>query len=105
MRHDTTGAVQLSPREQQIARGVLEGSTNKAIGYALQISEGTVANFVQRMFRELRVSNRTELARWALQNPGATRGQLCRPGLHPSDCACGSPYCAEMSRDHLSLAG
>lgn len=104
MRHEP-GSVQLSPRERAIVRGVLRGESNKNIAGALGIQAKTVANYLHRMNFELQVANRAEMARWVLQNPGATRGETCAPGLHPPDCECGSDYCTEMRGTAAELVG
>ncbi len=53
---------QLSEREQQILRLVCLGSTNLDIAAALEISPFTVKNHVQRIFRKIGVTNRTQAA-------------------------------------------
>jgi DNA-binding CsgD family transcriptional regulator len=53
----------LSPREQQIAKLVAVGKTNREIGEALFISEHTVRNQLVSVFDKLGVSRRTELTR------------------------------------------
>ena len=52
----------LTLREIQILQFVESGSTNREIGNALAISEGTVKGHLRRIFRKLRVSNRAEAA-------------------------------------------
>jgi len=52
----------LSIREQEILERVRAGSTNVEIALALSISPFTVKNHVQRIFRKIGVSNRTEAA-------------------------------------------
>jgi len=42
------------------------GKLNKEIAYELHLSEGTVKEYMNRIFRKLEVKNRTELAVWAL---------------------------------------
>jgi DNA-binding NarL/FixJ family response regulator len=39
---------------------------NKEIAHELHLSEGTVKEYLNRLFRKLDVTNRTELAIWAL---------------------------------------
>jgi DNA-binding CsgD family transcriptional regulator len=98
MRKLPANGVQLSPREAQIVRAVSRGASNKAIADELQIGSRTIANYLYRLFWELRVPNRAALGRWALENPGAMRGEIAARGLHPANCECGSPYCTEMRR-------
>lgn len=52
----------LSDRERQILSLVCSGKTNGEIAEELSISHFTVKNHVQRIFRKLDVSNRTEAA-------------------------------------------
>lgn len=55
----------LSGRERQVAALILEGLTYKQIARRLNISPGTVAQYVQRIFARLTISNRTMLeAMW-----------------------------------------
>jgi DNA-binding CsgD family transcriptional regulator len=53
--------VQLTQREQQIARLISDGLSNKEIGRQLVLSQPTVKTHLLRMFRKLGVSSRTEL--------------------------------------------
>jgi DNA-binding CsgD family transcriptional regulator len=52
----------LSPRELEIARMVMEGHTNKQIGEALFIAPPTVKTHVYNIYKKLGVSNRVMLA-------------------------------------------
>jgi DNA-binding NarL/FixJ family response regulator len=58
----------LSFRERQVVRLVSQAKLNKEIAYALHLSEGTIKEYLNRIFRKLGMSNRTELAVWALTN-------------------------------------
>ena len=51
----------LSTRENEIARLVALGYSNRRVGDELHISEQTVKNHLQSIFRKLAVSNRVEL--------------------------------------------
>ncbi|HWC19074.1 MAG TPA: LuxR C-terminal-related transcriptional regulator [Terriglobales bacterium] len=51
----------LSVRENEIAHLVALGYPNKQIGERLNISEQTVKNHLQSIFRKLSVANRVEL--------------------------------------------
>jgi len=51
----------LSPREHQVARLVASGPSNREIGEHLVISEQTVKNHIQSIFRKLALNNRVEL--------------------------------------------
>jgi|HubBroStandDraft_6_1064221.scaffolds.fasta_scaffold356276_1 DNA-binding NarL/FixJ family response regulator len=52
----------LSFREQQIVALIQQAKTNKEIAYELCLAEGTVKEYLYRIFRKLAVTNRTELA-------------------------------------------
>ncbi len=53
---------QLSPREQEILRGIARGESNKEIARALGIAETTVKIHVQHVLRKLGVSSRVHAA-------------------------------------------
>jgi DNA-binding NarL/FixJ family response regulator len=53
---------ELSFREQQIVALIRQAKTNKEIAYELCLAEGTVKEYLYRIFRKLDVTNRTELA-------------------------------------------
>jgi two-component system nitrate/nitrite response regulator NarL len=53
---------QLSPREQDILRGIARGESNKEIARALGIAETTVKIHVQHVLRKLDVSSRVHAA-------------------------------------------
>ena len=53
---------QLSPREQDILRGIARGSSNKAIARELGIAETTVKIHVQHVLRKLEVASRVQAA-------------------------------------------
>jgi DNA-binding CsgD family transcriptional regulator len=59
--HELSLPVQLSPREQEIARMVANGRTNQAIAGALGISIWTVATHLRRIFAKLAVCSRAEM--------------------------------------------
>ena len=52
----------LSGREQDVLRGLLDGSSNKEIARDLDIRETTVKLHVKTLYRKLDVSNRTQAA-------------------------------------------
>jgi DNA-binding NarL/FixJ family response regulator len=56
----------LSFREKQVVSLVCQAKMNKEIAYELHLTEGTIKEYLNRIFRKLGVSNRTELAVWAL---------------------------------------
>lgn len=53
---------ELTPREVSVLKLISGGRSNREIGSALDITEGTVKGHVHRILRKLRVSNRTEAA-------------------------------------------
>ena len=59
---------QLSPREQDILRGIARGDSNKEIARALGIAETTVKIHVQHVLRKLDVSSRVHAAVIAASN-------------------------------------
>jgi len=56
----------LSFREKQIIDLICQAKLNKEIAYDLHLTEGTIKEYLNRLFRKLQISNRTELAVWAL---------------------------------------
>jgi two-component system nitrate/nitrite response regulator NarL len=52
----------LSPREQEILRGIARGASNKEIGRELGIAETTVKIHVQHVLRKLDVASRVQAA-------------------------------------------
>ncbi|MGP7999232.1 MAG: helix-turn-helix transcriptional regulator [Streptosporangiaceae bacterium] len=60
----------LSPREQEVARLVARGMTNKQIAAALYVSERTAENHVQHILTKLGFSNRSQIAAWSTAEPG-----------------------------------
>lgn len=50
----------LSYRQIQVLRELAKGQSNKQIGYALDVTEGTVKLHMAAIFRILKVNNRTE---------------------------------------------
>lgn len=67
-------ATSLTSRELEILRAVARGLSNKAIADDLWITEQTVKFHLGNVFRKLALSNRTEAARWALDNGVAPSG-------------------------------
>lgn len=52
----------LTAREIDVLRLIAVGRTNREIGMALSIGVGTVKGHLQRIYRKLRVGNRTQAA-------------------------------------------
>lgn len=57
---------QLSPREMQVLRLMVAGKSNKEIGVALCLSEGTIKVHVCKLLKKLKASGRTEAINLAL---------------------------------------
>ena len=53
-------------REKQVVDLVSQGKPNKEIAFRLLLAEGTIKEYLNQIFRKVRVTNRTELAIWAL---------------------------------------
>lgn len=62
------GNICLAARELAILKGLAQGHTNKRIANALGITEATVKVNLKSVLRKLGLSNRTQVAIWALQN-------------------------------------
>jgi DNA-binding NarL/FixJ family response regulator len=58
----------LTFREKQIAQLVCQAKLNKEIAFELHLTEGTIKEYLNRMFRKLELKNRTELAMWTVRN-------------------------------------
>jgi DNA-binding NarL/FixJ family response regulator len=61
LKHRTIGPT-LSFRESQIVTLIRQAKANKEIAYELCLTEGTVKEYLCRIFKKLQVRNRTELA-------------------------------------------
>ena len=57
---------ELTFREKQIIQLVYQAKLNKEIAYELHLSEGTIKEYLHRVFRKVGVKNRTDLAVWGL---------------------------------------
>ena len=56
----------LSFREKQVIHLVAQAKLNKEIAYELHLAEGTIKEYLNRIFQKLGTTNRTELAVWAV---------------------------------------
>ncbi|NRR28989.1 response regulator transcription factor [Oxalobacteraceae bacterium] len=61
---DAAPRLSLSPRLEEVRALLRIGMTNKCIAQQLNISEGTVKNYMSEIFRQLNVTNRTQAARF-----------------------------------------
>ncbi len=64
----------LSPREQEILRALVTGSSNKLIAIKLGITEATVKVHLKTLLRKIDVNNRTQAAIWAMNNGFTAEG-------------------------------
>lgn len=65
-------------REWQIIDRVRRALPNKEIAFELHLSEGTVKEYMNRIFRKLEMSSRTELAVWAATHQDQLQAALRR---------------------------
>ena len=63
----------LSFRERQVVDLICKAKLNKEIAYELHLTEGTVKEYLNRIFRKVGATNRTELAVWAITTQGGAR--------------------------------
>lgn len=59
----------LTPRMEEVRQLVRQGLSNKQIARQLNLSEGTVKNYLTEIFRLLQVTNRTQAARSDIDCP------------------------------------
>jgi DNA-binding NarL/FixJ family response regulator len=59
----------LTLREKQVVALVSQAKLNKEIAFQLHLSEGTIKEYLNKIFRKLDVKNRTDLAVWSLSHP------------------------------------
>jgi transcriptional regulator EpsA len=79
---DGNNVLDLSAREREVLEAVCRGRTNLEIAAALHISPFTVKNHVQRIFRKVGVTNRTQAAaRYAEAVRQATLGLAKQPPI------------------------
>jgi DNA-binding NarL/FixJ family response regulator len=60
--------VSLSPRERQLVELISQGFSNRQIGEALMITEGTVKVYLSKLFKKVGVADRFELAIYTLKH-------------------------------------
>ncbi len=63
---------ELTLREQQTLKLIVQGMSNKLIARELGISDGTVKVYVKNLLRKLNLHSRLELAAWAHNHSGLT---------------------------------
>ena len=57
---------ELTFRERQVIQLVSQAKLNKEIAFELHLTEGTIKEYLHRIFRKVGVRNRTDLALWCL---------------------------------------
>lgn len=57
---------ELTFRDKQVIQLVSQAKLNKEIAYELHLSEGTIKEYLHKIFRKVGVKNRTDLALWGL---------------------------------------
>lgn len=68
-RRETLAAfADLTEQELRVLALIAEGKTNREIGEALYLGEGTVRNYISNILSKLHVSNRAEAAAYAMQH-------------------------------------
>jgi two-component system, NarL family, nitrate/nitrite response regulator NarL len=80
----STQRIALSLRERQLVVLVAQGLRNKEIAYLLGVTEGTVKVYLSRLFGKTGISDRLELALFALKNLFVNRtSEIGPPVLSP----------------------
>jgi DNA-binding CsgD family transcriptional regulator len=67
----------LSFREKQVVDLVAQAKLNKQIAFDLHLTEGTIKEYLNRIYRKLGVTNRTELAVWAVTKRASQPPEQC----------------------------
>jgi DNA-binding NarL/FixJ family response regulator len=60
--------VELTPTERKVVEQVAKGMANREIADKLNVSQRTIESHVSNMLNKTNLSNRTELARWAIES-------------------------------------
>ena len=68
------GVEELTKTERKIIHQVEQGAANKEIAEKLNLSEGTVRNYLSAILNKLDLRDRTQLAIWAVQTSVARKG-------------------------------
>jgi DNA-binding CsgD family transcriptional regulator len=86
-RKPRSGSRALSPnlsfREKQVIDLISQAKLNKEIAHELHLTEGTIKEYLNRIFRKLGITNRTELAIWALTQKSAPAKGVVASLWHP----------------------
>jgi len=68
----------LSFREKQIAQLVFQAKQNKEIAFQLHLTEGTIKEYLNRIYHKLEMKNRTQLAVWVASGLNLTATKFMR---------------------------
>ena len=77
-------ASHLTPRELQVVGAIVDGATNKDIGRSFGLSEQTVKNHLSHIYDKLGVSNRLELALYAVHHRLLAAAAPSRAAIPPA---------------------
>jgi DNA-binding NarL/FixJ family response regulator len=80
----TTLTRHLTFREKQVAALILQAKANKEIAWELHLTEGTIKEYLNRIYRKLELKNRTDLAIWTLNKQTGVSDRA--PGRLPTEC-------------------
>lgn len=75
----STKRIVLTPGEQRLTSLLVQGLKNKEIAYRLRLSEGTVKVYFSRLFHKVGVSDRFELALYAIEHLFGGRSSPSEP--------------------------
>lgn len=84
----------LTFREKQVVHLVCRAKLNKQIAYELHLTEGTIKEYLNRIFRKVGVGNRTELAVWALTAKDGTDSMMNLSTALDNSTAKSPPLCS-----------
>ena len=79
----TRRVCKLTPREAELITLLASGLRNKEIAYSLGITEGTVKVYLSKIFTKVGVSDRFELALFALRSVGVLPSEMDHEGDLP----------------------
>ena len=60
--------VELTPTEKRVVELVAQGKGNRQVAEILSVSQRTIESHVSNMLNKTNLKNRTQLARWAIEN-------------------------------------
>jgi DNA-binding CsgD family transcriptional regulator len=92
---------QFTPQEMQVTRLVVAGSSNRQVAAQLFLSPNTVEYHLQKVFRKVGVSSRTQLAHALLGQPAGTgrfRSVVADAPADPADFLVGTGVSAQRDR-------